>query len=707
MNDKPFSTDELFLLLGRACNEALIPSESERLRELLEQSRAARRMFADYMILHSELNWICQAPDGVAPGTEVLDSTAPPLPAANHVTAPPPSAGGLAGPAFGVPGSALLGGLVMAAVLGWAATTWWFTPPLAPGARPGAEAPAGSTEAGRIVARITGTRNCLWDATSRVGYDSPLHAGQRLTLRKGLAEITFDDGAVVVLEGPAAVVVQSQTNASLQTGRLAATVPLGAEGFTVETSRLKVVDLGTEFGVLTDPQRSTEVHVFNGKVRSHILDDAGKSIRTLYLHSEQGARLDMARSEVTHLAANARGFVRNLPTPDGPRRGLLACEGFFYSTGPLSGRNGSFGWSGAWFDIASDGRPGSNGIAAGSLTFEEVSAGGNRAVQKGQRNRIRRTLDTSVGGVFDLAGMVENQDGVRLIGKDGSTVYLSFLQRTSAVDDVFYGLEVHRGDGNANRVLCIGNGADGTGYGVSSRYNGYGQSMFESVGAENTGVNLFVVRFTFGQDNQDTVDVYRNCLSLTDESRATIDASLRGNFAFDRIGMGNFNGSKTHEVDRIQIGTSLEAVTGNPPPTMASTSGRASAGRRRGSSYGRTPFVPARSGGLTRHRGRRKEHLERIKAKIFIKVLEKRRGVCDHESAAGSTASCCESGTHLGDRRVIGASEATSGSTCSERGDCPRRVQGIALPRGLVVHPRAAPDAMRIRKGDASVVAYR
>ena len=85
----------------------------------------------------------------------------------------------------------------------------------------------------------------------------------------------------------------------------------------------------------------------------------------------------------------------------------------------------------------------------------------NRAVQSGQQNRVRRSLSTSIGGVFDAAGLVENQDGTRLIGRDGTTVYLSFLQRVDKLDDVFYGVELHRNDGNSNRVLCIGNGAEG------------------------------------------------------------------------------------------------------------------------------------------------------------------------------------------------------------------------------------------------------
>ena len=183
-------------------------------------------------------------------------------------------------------------------------------------------------------------------------------------------------------------------------------------------------------------------------------------------------------------------------------------------------------------------------------------------MQTAQQNRIRRSLGTSVGGVFDAAGLVENQDGVRLIGRDGTTVYLSFLQRVDKINDVFYGLELHRGDGNANRVLCIGNGAEGTGYGVTSNVNVYGQRNFPSLGKENTETNFFVVRITFGAGNRDRVEVFRNPASLVDETACKADAELVGNFAFDRISLGNFNGTKIHEVDEIRVGTTFRAVTG-------------------------------------------------------------------------------------------------------------------------------------------------
>jgi hypothetical protein len=171
-------------------------------------------------------------------------------------------------------------------------------------------------------------------------------------------------------------------------------------------------------------------------------------------------------------------------------------------------------------------------------------------------------LATSVGGVFDAAGLVENRDEVRVVGRDGKQVYISFLQRVSKIDDGFYGVEFHRGDGNSNRVLCIGNGADEAGYGATSNVNIYGKDNLPSLGTENTEVNFFVVKITFGVENRDVAEVYRNPESLRDEQACTPDAVLRGNFAFDRISLANFDGSKVHEADEVRVGTHFLAVTG-------------------------------------------------------------------------------------------------------------------------------------------------
>jgi hypothetical protein len=330
------------------------------------------------------------------------------------------------------------------------------------------------------------------------------------------------------------------------------------------TSRLNVADFGTEFGLMTDPEGTTEIHVFNGLVKAQVLDERGQQVRTVELASAQAARIQPVTAMIAPMPARGEEFVRALSVTSGPHDGLYAYDGFDYPTGTLAEQNGGFGWAGPWFNAETDAQVdlNSNGVKQGSLEYEGLVPAANRAAQMAQQNRVRRQLSTSIGGVFDAAGLVENEDGVRLVGRDGATVYLSFLQRVNKTNDVFYGFELHRSDGNANRVLCIGHGAERTGYGVTSNYNIYGPRNFPSLGEEDTNTNFFVVRITFGAGNRDRVEVFRNPESLVDEDACVADAELTGNFAFDRISLGNFHGTKVHEVDEIRVGTTFRAVTG-------------------------------------------------------------------------------------------------------------------------------------------------
>jgi hypothetical protein len=448
---------------------------------------------------------------------------------------------------------------------------------------------SGVDAAAASVAKITATRNCLWRAATRgVGFGSQLLPGQRLELAAGLVEITFDDGAAVVLEGPATFDVRARGQAQLLDGRLAAIVPERAAGFEVGTSRVNVIDLGTEFGLMAEPEGATEVHVFNGLVKAQLLDESGKQVRTVELNTSEAARIQPAAAMVARIPANDVEFVRSLSITPGPHDGLLAYDGFNYPAGRLAEQNGGFGWASAWFNVEADTRsdPASNGVRAGSLEYEGLVPLGNRAVQTAQQNRVRRQLSTSMGGVFDAAGLVENQESMRLVGRDGTVVYLSFVQRVNKLADVFYGLELHRSDGNANRVLCIGHGAEGSGYGVTSIFNVYGDRNYPRLGDENTEANFFVVRMTFGPGHKDRVEVFRNPESLVDENQCILDAELTGNFAFDRISLGNFHGTKIHEVDELRVGTTFRAVTGRRTRGPDRLMPRVAMGRSQGIGYG-------------------------------------------------------------------------------------------------------------------------
>lgn len=547
--------DELEAMLSQWCDGTLTAEAASRLDALLTTDEGARHCYTNYMFLHAEL-YSQHATLGMVDGPCSEECLVPNLSDSSRSR----------------PSSLFSFGwlAVAAALVGVAAVSSWLTHLVVSGSSiPVSVAISGEGgEAWRgapTVAKITATRNCLWQPMSEgVGYGMRLHAGQRLELAAGLVEITFDDGAAVVLEGPATFEVRDRGRSALLSGRLAASVPLRAQGFEVATTRVNVIDVGTEFGVMAEPEGATEIHVFKGLVKAQLLDESGQAVRLVELNTSEAARIQPALSLVARIPARDEEFVRTLSIAPGPHDGLYAYEGFNYPTGPLAEQNGGFGWAGPWFNVELDVEAGSNsnGIQAGSLEYQGMVPTGNRAVQTAHQNRIRRALSTSVGGVFDAAGLMENQDGMRLVGRDGTVVYLSFLQRVSKTSDVFYGFELHRSDGNANRVLCIGHGAEGTGYGVTSNYNVYGQRNFPALGEENTTTNFFVVRITFGPGNRDRVEVFRNPTSLVDESLCKVEAELVGNFAFDRISLGNFHGSKIHEVDEIRVGTTFRAVTG-------------------------------------------------------------------------------------------------------------------------------------------------
>lgn len=543
----PTAQRRLLWLLGELCNGTLSEQDGDELDRLLVSASWARAEYAKYMAMHaclySEAPSLCRT--AVVPGPDVAERS------------PAPRSYGRRWMAYaiaaGLAGVALVAGLDRLASSSRDQTTAGVDPDDA------ASAP--------LVARITGTHNCRWDTPGSdvpVGFGSQLLAGQRLTLLEGVAEITFNDGATLLLEGPADMMVGTSGELSLDSGRVAAVVPNGARGFRLRTAALDVYEVAAEFGLYAQPSGATELHVFNGTLQANALDEQGRANRQLELKIAEAARVNPVSTTVVEFPADERQFVRSLLPQSGPRDGLLAYEGFRYPGGPLAAQNGGFGWAGPWFTIAADESigPGSNRVAPGSLTVEGVVPTGNRAALTAQRNRIRRSLATSVGGVFDAAGLVENQDGVRLVGRDGTAIYLSFLQRVTATGDGFYGLELHRGDGNANRVLSIGHGAEGSGYAATSNVNVYGPDNGPTLGREDVEANFFVVKIAYGVDNKDSVLIYRNPASLKDEQACEPVAELRGNFAFDRISIANFDGKKTHEIDELRLGTHFLAVTG-------------------------------------------------------------------------------------------------------------------------------------------------
>lgn len=583
--------EQLHELVDALSDRSISDEQIATLNQRLESDQASRYGFLNLMRVEAELGALHQplASWSFEDGTSLADPAEPllkPLGQANR----------------SVRFLQMMGALA-ASVAITAATSSWLTYEGVQGRGPlaamlAADSVEGPLVEGQgisdVVARVAATRNCRWSgATSDLGFGAEVAGGELLQLETGLAELTFPGGARVVLEGPAAFRINDSESIELYSGRVAAAVPTEAQGFSIKTPRLVIAETGAQYGVVAGAgaDGSDEVHVFEGDIEARAIDDRGRITSVVNLASLEAARFRSANHRFARFNADDESFVRSLETRNGPGEGLLAFENFSYPAGPVAWQNGGFGWVGPWADLeaaSSDpaGVAPSNGVARGSIAAADLVALGNRFVQSGNANRVRRTLSTSLGGVFDAAGLIESVDGLRLIGRNGSTVYISFLQRVSKTNDVFYGFELHRGDGNFNRVLCIGNGAEGNGYGVSTNFHfnrDVKAAAFESLGDENDTVNFVVVRIDFGDDDKDTATVYRNPTSLTDEASCVATAKLAGMLAFDRVSLGNFEGAKLHEIDEVRIGTDFRAVTGRHASGWS--------GPEKKSFAKRTPFV--------------------------------------------------------------------------------------------------------------------
>jgi hypothetical protein len=116
-------------------------------------------------------------------------------------------------------------------------------------------------------ARIVKMIDCDWGSTPwEKSQAVVLSAGQQLRLNRGMMILEFAQGAEVMLEAPVDFRVVDTNHCQLNLGKLTATVPAPAHGFTVELPPADVVDLGTRFGASVSADGNCETHVFEGQV---------------------------------------------------------------------------------------------------------------------------------------------------------------------------------------------------------------------------------------------------------------------------------------------------------------------------------------------------------------------------------------------------------------------------------------------------------
>lgn len=117
---------------------------------------------------------------------------------------------------------------------------------------------------------LTQSVDAHWEGAA--GHDrlgDTLGPGPRV-LRSGWAQIEFFSGAALVVAGPAEFEIVSPWEVTWRHGKARVRVPPAARGFRLMTPGMKLVDLGTEFGVDVDRATSgSSVQVFSGEVEAH------------------------------------------------------------------------------------------------------------------------------------------------------------------------------------------------------------------------------------------------------------------------------------------------------------------------------------------------------------------------------------------------------------------------------------------------------
>ena len=174
----------------------------------------------------------------------------------------------------------------------------------------------GASQAVSVVAQLTGLYEARWAQGQKpLVVDGPLQVGDQLLIDAGLAEITFDSHARMVVEGPAAVTIVGANDARLDRGRLSARVPSEALGFTVLTPVARFIDLGTEFGTCVTEQ-TAEAVVFEGKIAVEMLADDGQPGRRQEMAAGEAFRVDgqtASQIEPAQVVGIGGRFVRELP----------------------------------------------------------------------------------------------------------------------------------------------------------------------------------------------------------------------------------------------------------------------------------------------------------------------------------------------------------------------------------------------------------
>jgi hypothetical protein len=270
----PEALRKLNALLSQLCDELLEVDDINRLGELLAAEPAARSHYFRYMALHSTLAASaggCQDARGEeeAPPLLTVFDGEPRAPLDNHEDI------GLQSYSPANWWRRPVWAAAAALLLAVGAAAWSVVTPDSAEPRQARRPAQAHTEAppelspNSLVAEITNVSSTIRWQRSNESYalTSRVRAGQALALAQGSVELTYGSGTTITLTGPSEFILD-ENGGMLERGEIVAHVTKKGRGFTIHTPHGKIVDRGTDFGVVVDDFGVSEVSVFHGRVEA-------------------------------------------------------------------------------------------------------------------------------------------------------------------------------------------------------------------------------------------------------------------------------------------------------------------------------------------------------------------------------------------------------------------------------------------------------
>lgn len=162
------------------------------------------------------------------------------------------------------------------------------------------------------VASISDTLGAAWSSREPLEKGTRLAAGaDPVQLIKGLVKIHTDNGVHLVIEAPAEFRFVNSDELSMTYGRVFVNIRQAPNGFSVQTQKSKIIDMGTQFGVYTDMRGDVELHVFEGKTVL-IAGLSNKTKQVLDVVAGQAKRFGESSTEVQSIRLSEQFFARDI-----------------------------------------------------------------------------------------------------------------------------------------------------------------------------------------------------------------------------------------------------------------------------------------------------------------------------------------------------------------------------------------------------------